>query len=74
MEPKIHYRVNNIPTLILLWDIWIKSTTPQGIFWKSILTLSTDLRLGLQSCLFPEDKLPLKTHLAGVKHRIVFVE
>jgi len=36
--------------------------------------LFTHLRLGLQSVLFPEGKVPPNPQRTGVKHRIVFVD
>ena len=53
---------------------WIKSTTLHFINLKSILILSIHLRLGLQSGLFPEGKMPTSPHLAEDKQRIVFLE
>jgi hypothetical protein len=43
-------------------------------FFEVHFNIVDHLRLGLQSGLFPEDKLPLKPNLAGVKHRTVFAE
>ena len=74
LNPKVNYSFINILTLILLLDRCLKSTIPHVISLKSISILSTHLHLGLQSGLFPEDKLPLEPHLAGVNHRIVFFE
>ena len=46
--------------LSLSWASSVQSIAPHLISWRSILTLSTHLRLGLPSCLFPAG-FPTKT-------------
>ena len=47
-NPKAHYRTHK-----LSWASPIQSIYPHPTSWRSILKLSTHLRLGLPSCLFP---------------------
>jgi len=49
-NPKVHYRTHN---LSLSWASLIQSTYPHPTSWRSILILSTHLRLGLPSGLLP---------------------
>ena len=48
MEPE-----NSLPYLSLPWAISIQSPQPPPTFWRSILILSSHLRLGLPNGLFP---------------------
>ena len=45
--------LKSVRHLSLSWSSPIQSTYPHPTSWKSILILSTHLRLGLPSCLFP---------------------
>jgi hypothetical protein len=50
---KIHYGVHKCPPRSLSWARWIQSVPPNSISLRSNLILSSRLRLGLRSCLFP---------------------
>ena len=52
-NPKVHYRTQKLRQLSLSWASPIQSTYPHPTSWRSILILSTHLRLGLPSGLFP---------------------
>ena len=52
-NPKVHYRIHKLPHPSLSWASPTQSTCPQPTSWRSILILSTHLRLGLPSGLFP---------------------
>jgi hypothetical protein len=52
-DPKVHYHVHKSPPLVPTLNISIQSILPPPIFLRSILRLSTHLRLGLPSGLFP---------------------
>jgi len=52
--------LTNIRHLSLSWASPIQSIYPHTTSWRSILILSTHLRLGLPSCLFPSG-FPTKT-------------
>jgi hypothetical protein len=54
-NPKAHYRVHKSPPLVPIWPRWIQSIPPSPIPLRSILTLSTHLRLRLPSGLFPSN-------------------
>ena len=49
-NPKVHYRTHKRPPPV---SILGQSTNPHPTSWTSILILSTHLRLGLPSGLFP---------------------
>ena len=59
-NPKVHYRTHKRPPPVLSWASPIQSTYPHPTSWRSILILSTHLRLGLPSGLFPSG-FPTKT-------------
>ena len=68
-NPKAHYRTHKRPPPSLSWASPIQSIYPHPISWRSTLILSTHLRLGLPSCLFPSGfphqdpiQYPLLTH------------
>ena len=46
-NPKVHYRTHKRPPLSLSWASPIQSIYPHPTSWRSILILSTHLRLGL---------------------------
>ena len=52
-NPKVHYRIHKLPHPSLSWASPIQSPYPQPTSCRSILILSTHLRLGLPSGLFP---------------------
>ena len=52
-NPKVHYRIHKYPHLSLSLASSIQSTPPHPTSWKSICILSSHLRLGLASGLFP---------------------
>jgi hypothetical protein len=52
-NPEIHYRVHKSPPLVLSWARSIESIPSHPIALRSILILSTHLRLGLPSGLLP---------------------
>ena len=52
-NPKVHYRIYNSPPPVpILNQINSVHAPPHPTSWRSILTLSSHLRLGLPSCLF----------------------
>ena len=55
MKPEIHYRRHNLPPTILILSQLDPVHTPHPTSWRSILILSSHLRLGLPSSLFPSD-------------------
>ena len=52
-NPKVHYRTHKRSHPSLSWASPIQSIYPHPTSWRSILILSTHLRLGLHSGLFP---------------------
>jgi hypothetical protein len=52
-NPKVHYRVHKSPSLVLSWAKSIQSIPPHPISLRDISILSTHLRLGLPTGLFP---------------------
>ena len=52
--------LTSVRHLSLSWASPIQSTHPHSTSWRSILILSTHLRLGLPSCIFPSG-FPIKT-------------
>jgi len=50
--------LTSVRHLSLSWANPIQSTDPYPTSWRSIVILSTHLRLGLPSCLFPSGFLP----------------
>ena len=56
-NPRVHYRIHNSPPPALSWAISIYSIPPHPTSWRSILILSSHLRLGFPSCLFPSGLL-----------------
>ena len=58
--PRFITALTNVRHLSLSWASPIHSTYPHPTSWRSILILSTHLRLGLPSCLFPSG-FPTKT-------------
>ena len=59
-NPKVHYALTSVRHLSLSWASPIQSTYPHPTSWRSVLILSTHLRLGLPSGLFPSG-FPTKT-------------
>ena len=51
---KVHYRIHKCPRLSLSWATSIHSMLPHPTCWRSILILSSHLRLGLPSGHFPQ--------------------
>ena len=45
-NPKVHYRTHNVRHLFLSWASSIQSITPHPASWRSVLILSSHLRLG----------------------------
>ena len=68
-NPKVHYRTHKRCHLSLSWPSPIQSTYPHPTSWRSILILSTHLRLGLPSGLFPSG-FPTKTLYAPLSSPI----
>ena len=68
-NPKVHYRTHKRPppVPILGQPNPIQSTYPHPTSWRSIIILSTHLRLGLPSGLFPSG-FPTKTLYAPSPH------
>ena len=59
-NPKVHYRTHKCPPPVSILGQPIQSIYPHPTSWRSILILSTHLRLGLPSGLFPSG-FPTKT-------------
>ena len=59
-NPKVHYCTHKRPPPVLSWASPIQSTYSHPTSWRSILILSTYLRLGLPSGFFPSG-FPTKT-------------
>ena len=59
-NPKVHYRIKSARHLSLSWARSIRSILPHPTSWRSILILSSHLRWGLLSGLFPSG-FPTKT-------------
>jgi hypothetical protein len=59
-NPKVHYRIRKFPPLFTILSQLNPVHTPQKTSWNSILILSSHLRLGLPSGLFPSG-FPTKT-------------
>ena len=53
LNPKVHNHIHKCPQLSLSWSSYIKSTPPHPTSWRSILILSSHLRLGPPSALLP---------------------
>ena len=52
-NPKVHYRIHKYPPPVPTWASSIQSVPPHLNSWRSTLILSSLLRLGLPSGLFP---------------------
>ena len=52
-NPNVHYRITSARHLSLSWASSIQSIHLHPTFWRSLLILSSHLRLGLPSGLFP---------------------
>jgi len=52
-NPNVHYRIHKCPPPIPILSQLDSVHTPTSTFWRSILILSSHLRLGLPSGLFP---------------------
>ena len=59
-NPKVHYRIHKFPPPVTILSQLDPVHTPHTTFWRSILILSSHLRLGLPSGLFPSG-FPTKT-------------
>ena len=66
-NPKVHYRIQSVHHLSLSCASPIQSIYPHPTSWRSILILSTHLRLGLSSGLFPSG-FPIKTLYTPSSH------
>jgi hypothetical protein len=62
-NPKVHYRIHNRPPPLSILSQPNPVHTPISHFLKSIQILSSHLRLGLHSCLFPSGFPTKGTHL-----------
>ena len=69
MEPEGSLPHSSVRHLSLSWNSPIQSTYPHPTSWRFILILSTHLRLGLPSGLFPSD-FPTKTLYAPLSSPI----
>jgi hypothetical protein len=58
-NPKIYYHIQKCPPSVPILSQLHPIHTPTSHFWRSILLLSSHLRLGLTNCLFSSD-LPTK--------------
>jgi hypothetical protein len=58
-NPKVHYRFHKSPRLVPIWVRWIQFPHSHTISIRSIIILSSYLRLGLQRGLFPSG-FPIK--------------
>ena len=67
-NPKVHHRTHKRP-LSLSWASPIQSTYPHPTSWRCSLILSTHLRLGLPSGLFPSG-FPINTLYAPLSSPI----
>jgi hypothetical protein len=54
LKPKVHYVFTRALHQSLSWARWIPATTSKSISVRSILILSSHLKLGIQSCIFPK--------------------
>ena len=59
-NPKVHYRSHKCPPPVPILNSSMQSIPPDPTSWRSILILSSHLRLGLPSGLFPSG-FPTKT-------------
>ena len=59
-NPKVHYRIHKCPPPVTILSHINPSIPPHPTYWRYILILSSRLRLGLPSGLFPSE-LPTKT-------------
>ena len=59
-NPSVRYRTHKCPPLSVYWASSIQSTSPHLTSWRSKSVLSSHLRLGLSSGLFPSG-FPTKT-------------
>ena len=66
-NPKVLYRIHKAHHLFLFWVSSIQSIPPHSTYWKSILILSSHLRLVLPSGLFPSG-FPTKTLYTPLPH------
>ena len=57
-NPKVHYRPHKRPPPVSTWASPMQSMYPHPTSWRSILMLSTHLRLGLTSGLLPSGSPP----------------
>jgi len=81
-NPNVHYRTHKLTLTVLSWVSPIQSIYPHATSWRSIVILSTHLRLGLPSGLlptgFPTKNLytPLLTHTRHIpspSHSLDFI-